>query len=370
MLGEVARNTDRFIFLIGRDDGLSEIPDVDDLDFVLASFGRGGRVANLWRANRIASRLIKNERINVVHDTFGNLLPLMYMKRRFPDVSFCTSLFNLVGWRARHVWGDMPLHRLLRSRGGALMFANHWVEHRTVNRADHVIVQAPGLIPRLREYADVPDERLEVITNNVDTEFWHPQADRIAYGKDHSELRLLYIGGIGPSRGGPAMLDMMARLVGDGINVKLTIIGGWERYAEEMIRERVQELNIGDRVSFPGRVTREGVRDAFHENDLFVYQTINDGSPRIVLEAMASGIPILASHHPGTDVLDPDQEIINFTDYSDVPQMVESVTNFVNDPSTRWKRADHGREVAVEKFSPGAVAQQYIDLYERVLVEA
>lgn len=367
MLVEVAENVDRFVLVIGHDDGLADHPDRDRVDVKIAGFGRGGRPANLWRANRMTSRLIKSERINVVHDTFGNLLPLMYMKRRFPEVRFCTSLFNLIGWRAKHVWGDMPLHRLLRSQGGPLMYANRWVEHRTVNRADHVIVQAPGLIPRLREYADVPDERLNMVTNNVDTEFWRPPSERIAYGVDHQELRLLYIGGIGPSRGGPAMLDMMAKLAGDGIDAKLTIIGGWERYAEEPIRRRVEELGIGERVSFPGRVSREGVRDAFHENDLFVYQTINDGSPRIVLEAMASGIPILASHHPGTDVLDPREEIINFTDYSDVPKMIDLVKAFTNDLGAFWKRAELGRETAVEKFSPDAVSRQYLDLYERVL---
>ena len=368
MLAEVAEEADRFVLLIGHDDGLADHPDRDRLDVEIASFGRGGRPANLWRANRTASRLIKGERINIVHDTFGNLLPLMHMKRRFPEVSFCTSLFNLIGWRAEHVWGGMPLHRLLRSRGGALMYVNRWVEHRTVNRADHVIVQAPGLIPRLREYADVPDERLNVVTNNVDTEFWRPPSKRIAYGDDHQELRLLYIGGIGPSRGGPAMLDMLASLVEKGIDAKLTIIGGWERYAENVIRKRVRELALGDRVSFPGRVSREGVRDAFYRNDLFVYQTINDGSPRIVLEAMASGIPILASHHPGTDVLDPDEEIISFTDYSDVPMMIGLAEKFIDDPRSFWVRAGLGRDTVIKKFSPVPVSRQYLDLYEKVLL--
>ena len=367
LLMEVSRGVERLVLLVGVADAGLDASGYNHFRLVEVGFRRGLRPLNMLRSRVLAARLIRSESINVVHDTFCTLLPLLFAKRRYRGVRFCASTFVDMAWRLRYVWGDTPLWRKLRSRGKLTMYVNRLLERMWVARADRVIVQAPGLVPRLLESNRIPESRVAVVTNNVDVNRWAP-ADRAREARSQSgPLRMLFLGGIGPTRGAPAMLETVKLLTDRGVPATLTVAGSWEMDAETGFRSSTRRLGIEDRVSVAGRLSPEGVLEAFRSHDVFLYQTINDGSPRIVLEAMASGMAIIASHHPGIDVLDPEGHAISFTDFGDAEHMAELAAGFCEHPERLQKKGRKAREIAVERFNSRAVAGQYVDFYGRIL---
>jgi len=367
LLMEVSRGVERLVLLVGIADKELDVSGYDGFRLVEVGFRRGLRPLNMLRASLLAARLIRNESINVVHDTFCTLLPLLFARKRYPGVTFCASVFANEGWRLRYVWGDTPLWRKLRSRGKLAMYANRLLEGMWVARSDRVVVQAPGLVERIAEFNPIPESRVAVLRNSVDLDYWAPAYGMTAARAQGEPLRILFVGGIGPTRGGPAMLEAVKLLTERGVPARLTVVGGWELDAESGFRSAISRLGIEDRVSVSGRLSRERILETFRSHDVFLYQTINDGSPRIVLEAMACGMAVIASHHPGIDVLDPDGDAVSFTRFGDAERIAELASGFLERPDLLRAKGRNARAIAMGRFNHREVAAEYVSFYAHAL---
>ena len=367
MMMEVSQGLDRLILMVGRVDAPLDTSAYDRFTLVDAGFRRGNRLYNLLKANRLGRNLVRSQEINVLHDTFGTFTPLFMLRRYLPGVTCCSSFFTLNGWRLRHVWGDVSRIRLLTHASTAMMYYGLWMEHLTCRYADHVIVQAPGLVGRLREYVSRPRAHVGVLANSVDTDFWRPPAES-APNRDAGDtpVRILFTGTIDRSRGALVLIEVMRLLKRRGIAATLTMVGAWERSSRRPATDLVTKYGVGHQVMFAGRLPRSELLDQLHRHDLFIYQTNNDASPRVVLEALACGIPIIASHHPGIDVIDPDGESIAYTEYGDAVRIADLVGGYASNRREWSERARTGRRIAVERFSSKAIAQQYLAFYRSI----
>lgn len=368
LLLEVSRGLRRLILVVGNVDHEIDTSEYPNLVIIDAGFKRRQRPLNIWKVNRLVSKLIKSESVDVVHDTYANLVPLMFSKSRYPGVVFLTSLFANEGWRLKHVWGNVPLFRKLSSLNTAIMYVNRLFEWTVIRRSDFVIVQAPGLIERVTKFNNVSTSKIRVVTNNIDADEWSPHPDKPT--PDHSDsedLRLLFVGGIGRTRGVPTMIDAVGLLAKRGIGSTLTLVGSPEPNAFEELNDQAKSLRISDRIIFAGRISREQVRSAFSNYEMFLYLTINDGSPRIVLEAVSTGIPVIATRHPGIEVIDPEGDVISYAEPDDAEAVAGFVTEFINDRPAWEEKVVTGRQIAKDRFGSEHVARQYVDLYQELV---
>ena len=69
-----------------------------------------------------------------------------------------------------------------------------------------------------------------------------------------------------------------------------------------------------------------------------------------MLEAISSGLPVIASHHPGIDVLDPKGEYISFTEFGNTSQIIDQVATMVNSKSMLEKASSNGRKNIIKGF--------------------
>ena len=365
LLMEVSKGLDRLTLLIGLKDAEISMEGYDRFHLVEVGFRPGNRPYNVWKASKLAERIISRENVNVVHDTFGTLLPLFYKKKRYSQIRFITSLFILNGYRILHVFNQVNLLKLLSNRNTAVMFYNQWMEKHICKLADHVILQAPGLVDNLLEYVPIPRTKVHVITNNVDTEFWYPENSSGHNTKDSNITKLLFVGGIDYTRGIFTLIEMMSHLLKEKHRCVLKVVGGWGPFAKKKVIADIQARGLSDVIEFIPKVSQIELRDIFRSSDLFIYQTINDGSPRIVLEALATGLPVIASRHPGINVIDPKEKFIAFTQFGDVAHVVDLVKSFKG-CKEKWKeRSQIGRKSVVKYFSSLSVAGQYLDFYLR-----
>jgi glycosyltransferase involved in cell wall biosynthesis len=369
MLQELSCRLHELYVLVGIIDAEFDSTNYPNLHVIEIGFRNGQRIRNLKRTYSLSMRLIKAKGINIVHDTFGNFLPIMVLHRSRPHPVYCASFFCAERWRIRHVWSTFGILKLLKNRMTLPMFYGALIQWLVCHFADVIIVQAKGLIERFAPYNHVSPDKFAILPNNVHTEFWKPSPRNHEIDTLKS-LRLLYAGGIDHSRGIFVLIDTMNQLKMLGINASLTVGGTWGPFAHEKAISLVKELALDGQIDFCGRLNRDQMHSAYCSQDIFIYQTINDGSPRCVFEAASCGIPIIASHHPGIDLLDPDGHYIHFTQFGDVDAIVKHIETFLHNRHKWLQMADVGRFGMRERFGNVAVAQKYQDLYNKITIQS
>ncbi|WP_235362745.1 glycosyltransferase family 4 protein [Burkholderia sp. A9] len=95
------------------------------------------------------------------------------------------------------------------------------------------------------------------------------------------------------SKGHAVLLETVSRLLRQGVKIQLTLVGDGPLRAR--FEELADSLAIGDIVHFSGQVSSDTVREIVSQQDLFVLPSFQEGLPRAMLEAMASGTPALAT---------------------------------------------------------------------------
>lgn len=136
----------------------------------------------------------------------------------------------------------------------------------------------------------VPRERIHVIPNGVGEEHFRPPRRARAAG---APLRLLYVGRLSPQKNVTRLLDALARCAQP---IQLTVVGDGEQ--REQLTAHAAELGLRN-VTFAGSRLGAELREMYAAADAFVLPSDREGMPLVALEAMASGLPIVATAVPG-----------------------------------------------------------------------
>ncbi len=144
------------------------------------------------------------------------------------------------------------------------------------------------------------DANIVLAYHGVDTERFAP---RPRARPDGEPLTLLAVGRLVEKKGYPVLLAALRRLVDRGHDVRLRIVGGGPQRDE--VAQQVRDLDLATQVSFAGALTHQEIVTEYGQADLFVQASVvvadgdRDGIPNSLLEAMASGLPVVASDVSG-----------------------------------------------------------------------
>jgi len=137
--------------------------------------------------------------------------------------------------------------------------------------------------------------RFEVIPNVVDTSLFSPPA--ACEGKDEGKKRLLTVALLDPKKGIPYLLEALAQLRKKRDDFVLDIVGDGPNRAE--YEELTRKLGLQDIVRFHGLKTKQEVAEFMRKADVFVLPSEWENLPCVIIEAMASGLPIVATNVGG-----------------------------------------------------------------------
>jgi glycosyltransferase involved in cell wall biosynthesis len=359
---EVSRGVDRFTLLLGKADEDFDIQRYLNLEIVEVGFRRGNYPYNAMKVSLVANKLSKYSSNVVFHDTGGYLLPLFILRRIKKGKVFVSSFFNIAGLVRLYVWQDFHFLKMLRFTETRRALFVEFTQKILCLLCDKIILQASGNSELLRKGVNVKKSKIYILRNNFDHHFWRPSSYR---EKQKIEtIQLLYAGPICFYKGIYCLIDVCNKLNMLGLSFSLTIVGDWLwRFDEERSLQMIHDFNLVDFITFIPRIGRTKLRGFYRNSDLLLYQTQNEGSPRVVLEAIGCGLPIISSNHPGILEMDPKQSYINFTDYGDGKKIVEIIMDYRDNPEAFIARADAGRSYAIANFSTPAIARDYIDFY-------
>ena len=109
-------------------------------------------------------------------------------------------------------------------------------------------------------------------------------------------ITLLSVGSIIPRKGVHRLVEALGILAARGCQARLRLVGSGDHEYEATIRARVRELGLDDRVELVGFVRDVAtLLDHYRRADIFVIATLAEGFPRVIYEAMAQGLPVVAT---------------------------------------------------------------------------
>ncbi|PWC40319.1 glycosyltransferase family 4 protein [Azospirillum sp. TSO35-2] len=223
-------------------------------------------------------------------------------------------------------------------------------------RASAVVANSEGLADLARRFA--PDQPVAIIPNGVDTQRFTPR-DGAADPADG--LSLLFVGRVVRQKGLDVLFEALASLPPAGLaGVTLRIVG--DGPARPELEAQAQRLGLSERVRFLGWLGRDDLPATYRAADAFVFPSRDEGMPNVVLEAMAAGLPVVATRIAGNRDLVVDGETGLMLDTDDVPALAATIARLAGDAPLRRRLGAGGRRRVVDHFSWRAVAAAYRDL--------
>lgn len=193
----------------------------------------------------------------------------------------------------------------------------------------------------------------------------------VLHDLDKEKPTILFVGGMDVPhafKGIPILLQAVKILQKSIPNVQLVLVGdGEERQGFELL---AQGMGIKNHVRFVGRVSGEDLPRYYNMADLFILPSIHQGEAfgMVLLEAMASGVPVAASDLPGVKTI---AERAGVTvPRKDSVSLAEAIRVYFELSADERKRTcDHAREVALQEFSWDKIIEQVEHLYTDLLAQ-
>ena len=310
----------------------------------IQEFSLGGSFVS-WRALKSCAALwrhLRREKIAVAHsfDFYTNLMLLPIA--RLAGTPVVIGSMRQLGDRLTS-WQTRVLSWVLRSF------------------PDRIVCNSLAAAARLQQL-DVPDKKLVVIPNALPEEVFQPTEP--AFPRKNMSLRIGMVARMNEKvKNHPALLRAVAILIQEIPDIEVFLVGDGKLRAD--LEKMSSDLGITANIRFLGE--RQDIPAILAGLDISVLTSTSESSSNAILEAMAAGLPVVATRVGGTPELVQQGETGFLVDSGDDTQLVDALRTLLQNESLRRQFGLRGREFARTRFGVASIQRQYEDLYGAVL---
>ena len=296
------------------------------------------------------ARFLRARRIEIVHAHLARDYPLAALASRLAPGS---KLFI-----TRHVL--FPLGR---------------IHSLTLRRAARIIAVSDAVARTLRARRLFPPDKIRTVHNGIDLERFERSArefNRIEFRRSTGTTARLVVGTIGELSGVKGQEDfvraaaLVVRTLGD--EAGFLVVGedaSRDGHRRAAIEKLIDELNLGERVRLLGHL--EDVAPVLHALDLYVSASRSEAFGLALVEAMACGLPVLATATEGAREIVEEGATGRLVGVGDVEALAESIVALLRNPSERERLGANARLAARQRFSLARMVEATEQLYEETL---
>lgn len=216
----------------------------------------------------------------------------------------------------------------------------------------HIRCEDITVIPRGRDpvhYAPISPERRAAIRRGL--------------GIEEDALVFLNVGRQQPAKGQRYLIQAFVSVIGAHPRARLVVVGP-EGASTAQLEELIRRNGLEQAAHLLGR--RDDVPDLMKASDVFVLPSLWEGLPNAVIEAMASSLPVVASDiAPVREVVEADSTALLATP-QDPSSLSEQMRRLAANRDERDRLGARGKQVFLENFTIGPVADRMVSLYEQL----
>ena len=252
------------------------------------------------------------------------------------------------------------------------VLANDAVTRFTNRRMDKVQDQMIAVCNRGREQLIAngwSGARIQVIFNAVDPQAWAGDRSastlRAELGIPEDRFVMLCASRFAGDKGHRYLIDSVKRLTGL-TDRPFTLVLAGDGPLLEPSREQVKNLGLEDCVSFIG--FRKDIKNLYHGADLYVNASQHEALSFLIIEAMAAGLPVIATDMGGnSDIVNDEAGCGALVVYDDPDSMASAMKRFLEDPAYLEQCRANARRTIEEKFEVHKMARATFGVYEKAM---
>lgn len=324
--------------------------------FAAADWDENKPFRSFWRAFKGMQAILSHKPVQILHShsQFGDVVALLFKLSKSPVI------LRTVHHGYHLEWSKRPLRRLLFTN---LLFPLFFTIEIGVSRSIVENLNRRWLARLLGRQAIWVRNAIDL--NRFTNVKVDPIEKRISLGLPPDALVVGSVGRLVEGKGYDVLIEGAALVLNKLPQAYFLLIGDGE--LANSLKELAQHLKIAGHVVFTG--PRSDIEELLGCMDLFVLASLWEGLPTVILESMASGVPVVATDIPGNREIIQDQVNGWLVPPNNPEALADTIINALQEPSVRRKCAYHALGT-VKAFSINAVASEHEALYLAALEQS
>ena len=238
-----------------------------------------------------------------------------------------------------------------------------WILRRAASASDRIILYSHHILREVKRHApNIVESKVRYIHNAVDTNRFKP-------GERPPPNNLLYVGRVNEKKGVEDLIHAMHDLVRRFPSAKLSIIGNdptGGAYIEK-VKELAYKLGVDKNIIFVGSVPNREMPSQYQKANVFLFASHGgEGIPRSILEAMACGVPVVATEIAGIPEAVKDGVTGFLVSPRDPQSIAEKTATILGDQNLRARLGNNARQMIEEEFSWEKVIPRIVAVFKEV----
>lgn len=218
----------------------------------------------------------------------------------------------------------------------------------------------------------VPTQKISQIYNGVDIGKFQPLQNKCLdiLPESFREKELILIGTVGrqePVKDPITLLHAFITLISEfpeaSTRTRLVLVGSGSLHTK--LQDIIKQNNVADLVWLTG--DRSDISALLQTFDIFVLPSVNEGISNTILEAMATGLPVIATNVGGNPELVIDKKTGSLVKSQCVQSMTQALKFYLDNPQIMQQHGESSRQLCVEKFSLNRMVADYLLVYDQIL---
>ena len=225
-----------------------------------------------------------------------------------------------------------------------------------LKRIPYLIVVSPHLKEELKKDGA---KNITVIPNGIDANWFDVPNESITG-------RILFVGRIRPGKGLENLIKSIKLVIDKGCDVHLHVVGPTnDLHYLKYLQELAKKMEVREHVEFIGSIPDDALLNEYAECSIFVLPSSIESNPIVLLEAMASGKPVIATNVGGIPYMIEDGKNGFLVNYGDIEGLAEKILKLMNDKKLRDFIAENGKKTAM-KYSWENISEETYEVYRHV----
>ncbi len=234
--------------------------------------------------------------------------------------------------------------------------------------ADKVLSVSEAHRKKVTNIIRFPHEQIKAIVNGVDTERFFPNPEikermRKTLGLKKKSICIGTVGSLRLVKNQSLLINACSMILDHFEHVEVLIVG--EGPLEPKLIQEVQTLGLSEKIHFAG--AQPNIPEILNALDVFVLPSLSEGMPNVVLEAMACGLPVIATAVGGTPEVVEDGKSGILIASEDELHLVQALREMIQNHEKRLAFGIEGRRRVLSRFSLKKMVLEYQELYESLL---